>query len=232
MSNLFHFLDNDSPFGKICTFLGTLIVANLLFVITLIPVITAGAGLTALYFTMLRLIRYKEINPFSEFWEGFKDNFKQATIAWVCFLLVGVFLGLDTYWCSLMTGILRSCVYVVFAGIILVALVAMYMFPVTAAFAGSLKDNLKNSIYFIGRKPLYAVIIAVLNIAPMLLTYLNMQYLPLAAFIWCICGFSIIAFCNSQMLMRLFRKHLEPVEEELDIIDEKKLLEEMRKLEC
>mgnify|MGYP003413410519 CR=1 FL=1 len=44
MSNLFHFLDNDSPFGKICTFLGTLIVANLLFVITLIPVITTGAG--------------------------------------------------------------------------------------------------------------------------------------------------------------------------------------------
>ena len=33
MRGMLRFLDNDSPFGRVCTFLGTVIAVNLLFVV-------------------------------------------------------------------------------------------------------------------------------------------------------------------------------------------------------
>ncbi|MCD8127543.1 MAG: hypothetical protein LUD82_08910 [Clostridiales bacterium] len=38
------FMDNDSAFGQLMTRCGILIAANLLFILTLLPVVTAGRG--------------------------------------------------------------------------------------------------------------------------------------------------------------------------------------------
>ena len=200
------FLNNDSTFGKICTFIGTVILVNLMFVLTLIPLITAGAGFCAMYFSMLKLVRYKEINPFEEFYHGFKDNFKKATLSWIGILALAIFFFVDLRICSYMDGVLKNCVFVVWAGIIALAVIAMYLFP-------------------------DMIVIAFLNVAPMALTYLNLGILPLSAFIWCVCGFAMIAFVNSMFLMRLFSKYLDPLDEEEERNNERKILEDMRKLE-
>lgn len=231
MKGVLRFLDNDSLFGRICTFVGTLIAANLLFVLTLLPIVTAGAGFCALYYTVLNLVRHKEINPFSVFFKGLRDNFKQGTIAWLIVLLLGAFLAGDVQICAQMTGPLRACVYAIYAVILIAATLAMYLFPTMASFRGSLRDNLKNSVCFIGKQPLYAVAIVVLNIAPLYATYLLVDYLPLWGFLWCLCGFAVIACCNARMLLRLYEPHLQPLAQQEEAADEKRLLEEMRRLE-
>ena len=200
------FLNNDSTFGKICTFIGTVILVNLMFVLTLIPLITAGAGFCAMYYSMLKLVRYKEINPFEEFYHGFKDNFKKATLSWIGILALAIFFFVDLRICSYMDGVLKNCVFVVWAGIIALAVIAMYLFPVMASFEGKIRTCIKNSVFFIG-------------------------ILPLSAFIWCVCGFAMIAFVNSMFLMRLFSKYLDPLDEEEERNNERKILEDMRKLE-
>lgn len=225
------FLDNDSKFGRLCTLLGTIIVANLMFIVTLIPVITAGAGLCALYFTMLRLVRYKEVNPFSDFFHAFVDNFKQATLAWIAILALAAFLAVDWRICSFITGPLHYCIVVVYGAIIALALIAMYLFPVMASFTGSLKMQLRNSVCFIGKNIGFAFSIALVNVVPMLATYMNLQILPLSAFLWCMGGFALFALVNSVTLMRLFDPYLEPLEPDVDEADQRKILEEMRRLE-
>ena len=63
------------------THCGVAIGANLMFVLFSLPVITTGAAWTALEYTMLRAERGDGvINPFKEFWKGFKATWKQSTI--------------------------------------------------------------------------------------------------------------------------------------------------------
>ena len=231
MKNIIRVLDNDSKLGRVCTFLGTLIMANLMFVLTLIPVITAGAGLCGLYYTMLKLVRYKEVNPFEEFFRGFRDNFKQATLAELALLALAAFLAADIYICSFMTGPLRYCRLVLYAMGIALGILPIYVFPVMATFEGRLRDSLKFSLYFAINNLPGTLALILLYIVPMALTYLDMAMLPLAAFLWCMCGFAVVAFCSSAILMRKFKEHLEPLEEEQEIADRKRILEEMRKLE-
>lgn len=225
------FLDNDSKFGRLCTLLGTVIVANLMFIVTLIPVITAGAGFCALYYTMLRLVRYKEINPFSDFFRAFVGNFKQATLAWAAILFLAAFLAVDVRICSFLTGPLHYCIIAVYGAILALALITMYLFPVMASFSGSLKIQLRNSVCFIGKNIGFAFAVVLVNVIPMMATYINLQMLPLAAFLWCMGGFAFFALVNSITFMRLFDPYLEPLEPEIDEADQRRILEEMRRLE-
>lgn len=202
------FLDNDSKFGQICTWTGTIIAANLLFIVTLIPIVTAGAGLCALYYTMLKLVRYKEVNPFRVFIRGFRENFKTATLAWVLLLLFGLFLTADLRICSFMSGMLHGCVYVIYAAGIAAGVIALYLFPVMASFRGGLFASVRNSMFFAGKNFLYVLIIACVTTVPMFMTYVHADMLPLYAFLWCLFGFALTAFCNSLLLMRLFAPHL------------------------
>lgn len=202
------FLDNDSKFGLICTWIGTIIAVNLMFIITLIPVATAGAGLCALYYTTLKLVRYKEINPFREFIRGFRENFKTATLAWGLLILFGLFMTVDLKICSLMSGILHNCVYVIYAAGVAAGVIALYLFPVMASFRGGLFASVKNSVFFAGKNILYVFVIACVTTVPMLMTYAYAVMLPLYAFLWCLFGFALTAFCNSLLLMRLFTPYL------------------------
>lgn len=82
------FLSNRGPFGRLMGLCWILFAANLLFILSCLPIVTAGAGLSALYYTTLRTLRGDgELHPIAAFWKGFKDNWKQATAAWLALLL-------------------------------------------------------------------------------------------------------------------------------------------------
>ena len=71
------FFSNDSVFGRLMTKIGIIIGANLMFVLFSIPVVTIGASYVALYHVMLKTLRGNGVvNPFKQFWIGFKTNFK------------------------------------------------------------------------------------------------------------------------------------------------------------
>ena len=78
---IFGFLfDTDSKFAKITSKIAMIVIANLLFLIFCIPIVTVGAAYTALYHVMMKSFRNgSDINVISEFWKGFKNNFIQAT---------------------------------------------------------------------------------------------------------------------------------------------------------
>ena len=61
---------------------------SILWVVTSLPVITIGASTTALYYAVVKVIRNNEGYVWGEFWNGFRTNFKQATIIWLVALLL------------------------------------------------------------------------------------------------------------------------------------------------
>lgn len=73
-----------------------ILILSIYFVICSIPIFTIGASLTALYYSIHKVI-FQGRGYTTEFFHSFKDNFKQATLSWLIFLVVGTVLGGDLY---------------------------------------------------------------------------------------------------------------------------------------
>ena len=90
------FFNMDNKFFVFMGKVADLCMLNLLCIACCIPVVTAGASLTALYYVTLKMVRNEEAYIFRSFFKSFKENFKQATIINVIMLIVAVLLYLDT----------------------------------------------------------------------------------------------------------------------------------------
>lgn len=214
MGNLISgFLSNDSAFGKLMTRLGIIIAANLMFVLFSFPVLTAGAAYTALYHVMFKTLRGDGvINPFRQFWIGFKSNFKQSTICWLVILALLAFGYMDVKICQQAGGFLGYFIYVLYALGIAGLIIALYLFPTMAAFSDTIPHLLRNAIYFALHNLLYLAVILFFHVFPMVLTYSDLQMLPLYGFIWITCGYALVVLLSSTLLLKEFRPYLPAVD--------------------
>lgn len=209
------FLDNDSFFGRFMTKLGIIIAANIMFMLLSIPFFTIGAGLSALYYVMFRTLRSDGgVNPFKEFWAGLKMNFKQATISWILFVLLIAFLLVDIRICNAAGGTLGYLKIGAYAIGAVAVILYLYLIPVMAAFQDSLPHLIRNAAYFIGKKPWKALVILFFDIFPFVLTFSDLQMLPLYAFLWVLCGFGLQAMLGATLLLPEFEPYLTPKEED------------------
>lgn len=208
------FLDNDSFFGRFMTKLGIIIAANLMFVIFSIPMFTVGAGLTALYYVMMKTLRSGGVvNPFKEFWTGFKTNFKQGTAAWLIFAALMGLLTVDLQICGQAGGVIHSMRFAVYLVGAVILFLYLYLLPTMAAFKDTLPNLLKNAVYFLAKKPWKFIVIAFFDVFPLVLTYSDPQDMPLYAFIWVMCGFGLIAMLGATLLLPEFAPFLSRAEE-------------------
>ncbi len=230
------FLDNDSFFGKLMTRIGIIIGANLMFVLCTIPFFTIGAGLVGLYHVMLKTLRGDGVlNPFKEFWIGFKNNFRQATISWIGFVLIGLFLLYDLRICEAAGGALTFVKYGLYAIIVILVISFCFLIPTMAAFADTIPHLIRNGWYFALHRPFASLVILFFDIFPLVLTYTDLQNLPLYAFLWCMFGFGAIALLGATLLLKQFALYL-PGAEEDDLVmdpkdDEEKALDDLRMMD-
>ena len=214
------FLDNDSYFGRFMTKLGIIIVANLMFIVFSLPAFTIGAGLVALYHVMLKTLRSGGVvNPFREFWEGFRSNFKQGTIAWLILVVILGFLSVDLQICSQAGGIIASFRFGIYVIGAVVIFLYLYLLPVIAAFQDTLPHLVKHAVYFLAKKPWKFVVIAFFDIFPLILTYTDLKTLPLYAFLWVLCGFGLLAMLGATLLLPEFAPFLDEAEEGTVVLD-------------
>ena len=212
-------ISNDSLFGRIMTRIGTVIAANILFVLFSMPVVTAGAAFAALHHTMFKMLRSKDaINPFKQFWKGFTGNFKQATIAWLTALVLIVIGWINVRICRQAGGFIGSIRYGVYALGIILFIVLIYLFPTMAAFKNTIPNLMRNGMYFAFHKPWFIPVNLFFHIFPLYLTYSDPQMMPLYAFIWFFFGFGAIAMLTSRLLIKDFSKYLPIVDDDGDFI--------------
>jgi uncharacterized membrane protein YesL len=231
------FLDNDSYFGRFMTKFGIIIGANLMFVVFSLPVFTIGAGLTALYHVMFRTLRSGGVvNPFKEFWKGFKTNFRQATISWLVLVFIMGFLTVDLQICAQATGPVRHLRFAIYAIMAAVIFLYLYLLPTMAAFEDTIPHLIRNAMYFIAKKPLRFVVIAFFDIFPLVLTYTDLKMMPLYAFIWTMCGFGLLAMLGATLLLPVFKPFLPVVDSDGDFVadpneDEYSSVDDLRELD-
>lgn len=215
--NLFN---EDNFLHQFFLFLGKLIALNLLWMVSSIPVITAGASTTALYYCTLKLHKDKDISAWKYFWKSFRRNFLQSTAIWILLLFSGILLWLERIAIGTMPAGAKQIFTCVIAAIgMLLVLTALYIFPTVAAFENKIGKLLTHALYFIFRQPLYAVAVAAITCLPMYFTLVDAELFPVYLFVWLMCGFSLTAYVDSWFLWKLFRPFFEEEKQEKETDD-------------
>lgn len=92
------FFRADNPIWKFIGNLADFFVLSLLWALCSVPVVTAGAATTALYYVTLKMASNQEGRLWQQFFHGFRRNFRAATLLWIGFLSAGAVLAADLYY--------------------------------------------------------------------------------------------------------------------------------------
>ena len=183
------------------------VVLNLLCALFCLPVITAGAAITATYYVSMKITREEEPSVVKSFFKSFKENFKQATIIWGIGFFVICFLAYDWYllWNTQQIGTdsIISIGLLIVSVLVIFALISV--FPFLARFQVSTKAAIRNAIWF-----------GILHIPQMLLillmyvitVYICCKYMEWLVLAWVV-GTGLTLFYSSRMFVKAFAK-LEP----------------------
>lgn len=193
--------------------LGDIIIANLLFILCSVPVITIGPALTALYHCSLRSVKDNNNGTIKTFFRAFKDNFVQSLIVWIGLLAAAFVLITNIRFLQTNASAAGKPLFYVSLGVAgLFIILALYIFPVIAAFANTTGNLIKNAFVFAFMHFPSTLLIAVITILPMFMTYQDLELMPLYACCWFFFGFGLTAFVNSLLFYRMFKPFLEKEE--------------------
>ena len=135
--------DMDNPVMRALAVAADLLAMNLLTLICFLPVITAGAGLTAMNDLTVHLAREEESYLVKPFLRSFKANFRQSTLLWLIFLAAAALLYFDYHAAAVYAPLLRYPI----AGIgVLLLAVAMYAFALLSRYENTVFGTLKNAV--------------------------------------------------------------------------------------
>ena len=196
-----------APDGKLATVLnciGNLIVLNLLTMLFCIPIVTAGAAMTALYSMTMRIARKEEGAVIRGYVSAFKENFKQATILWLIFGSLMLFMSFDIYLLRSFTGtfgmVYRILLFIIILGF---AMECIHIFALQARFENSPKNTAKNALLLcVGRFPQALLMLAV-TISPLLLLTVSFRFISVVFLI----GLSGPAYLAGIYFSQIFRRY-------------------------
>lgn len=205
----------DNPFFRALGRLADLMILNILFIISCIPIFTIGAALTGMYYVTLKMAENEEGYIFRSYWKSFRQNFKQATIIWLIMLFFGIILLLDLFILKDASGALVNPMRIMITAVGVLYLITMiYVFPTLARFYNSIKLTLKNAfIMSIADFPRTILMVAI-TIGSVLVTLINSYTLWYGILVWILAGFSLVALANSYFLKKIFAKYMPKEEEE------------------
>lgn len=212
MSSIFSM---DSRFMRMMGRLGDLVILNLVFLVTCIPVFTIGAALTGLYTVCFRMGTQRERGVIRSYFQAFRENFKQGTVLWLILLLWGVCTLVDAGLFYPLSGGAHY-LFLVFLLLFAVAvLVGSYIFPLLSQFDSGNKQMLKNALLLsVGYLP-RSLLMAALNLFPFLCLWYSLMLFLETAFLWIFLYFAAAAYLNTRLLKKVFAPFMPEEEEEV-----------------
>ncbi len=199
--------------NKVMIFLGRivdLVILNVIFLVTCIPIFTIGAAITSLYEVTFKMIKDEESYIFKGYFKSFKGNFKKSTVAWLVLLVASIVLSVDIVVCLQNEGALWDVLLVV-TTIAMVMLVGIlnYVFPLQAKFENTFKKTILNAwVISIRHLPTTILTIIVNGIFVFCVLY-NSYTFFYGIIVYLVIGFAIEAYVNSIFFARVFAKYID-----------------------
>lgn len=208
------FFNMDNKFFTFMGRIADLCILNIICLVCCIPIVTAGASITAMYYVTLKMARNEESYIVRSFFKSFKENFKQATVINLIMIAVGVILYLDLSVAKNMPGSAGQIFHVIFMAFAIIYYVLfLYVYPILARFYNTIRNTIKNALFMAIRHLPYTIVMVLIGLCPVLLLFIESYQIQSTLFIlFLVMGFGVIAYCNSFFLVKIFDYYM-PKEE-------------------
>lgn len=202
------YMNPDHPLIQLLVRVANLMLLNILFLLTCVPLVSVGAGISALHYTVLKILTEKEDSGICRlYWRAFRENFRQATPLWLGFLLLWAVILFDVYviW---FRGSGPSLVVTLIAGVLLAILMTLTVccFVLLGKFRNSTGQTLKNALIICMTHFLPFLIMSLVYLSPIVLAV----WVPRAASLSLVIGFSGSAYANGYIWRDIFAEYQPP----------------------
>jgi uncharacterized membrane protein YesL len=185
-------------------------VLNLVFIATSLPVATLGASLTALNFTAMRIATDKCFSVTDDYFRSFRRNFRQSTIvALVIALLTAVLAAWYVVITSFEFGALAELALLAIWYVLAFnfAVMVLFVFPYLATFEGRTRDVFHNARLMSWKHPLTGLAaLAVVGLAVAVTAFY--PFVTGYGLLWLALGFAGIATVNGRLFASVFDKYI------------------------
>lgn len=201
-----------SPDSKIMQIIGRitdLILLNIVFLLSCLPVFTIGAATTAMYTLCFRMLRQEEGNILKPYFRAFRENFKPATgvFAILAFILVPDYLYFQQVFHA--EGPLHYTFYLFVFIAAATVLTAGFAFPWVSQFRNSVFQTLTNALLLSVSNLPRALAVAGINLLPFVLWIVNYDLFTKVSFLWLALYFAAAAYMNAAILYPVFKPYTE-----------------------
>lgn len=204
------FFNPDSPIMQFLSRLADIMVLNLVFLLSCLPIFTIGAAVTALYDVVFRLDTSREGKLLATYFRSFRSNFRQASVIWLVLLVFGAATLINMSRLSEIGGNL-GYLLVIATMLVLVILVMIfsYAFPLLSQFDNSAKGTVKNALLLSVAYLPRTLLMLVTNCFPWMLMAVNLYTFAELSLLWLFLYFSAVAYFNSRVLNQVFKPYWE-----------------------
>lgn len=200
----------DSKFAMVLNRIVDIVILNVLFLLTSLPIITIGASLTAMYTITLKWVRHEEPYVVRTYFQSWKDNFFQSTICWLIELVVLVVIIMDVRVSAFVTGGIQVPIIIVTGLLGLIWLISVsFVFPVIARFDLPVKNILINSVCMPLSNLMSAITVIVINICPFIIAISSSRIFYLWVYLVIMGWFAAIAYASSVFTSRIFNRFID-----------------------
>lgn len=196
--------DPDSHFSQFLIRLCDLILLNVVYLLTCLPLFTIGAATAALYDTVFRMDTEREGKLMATYFHAFRENFRQGTAVWLLLVVYGIATWMNMNIFSDMGSQFGYGLFVLSMVIVVIGLfVAAYVFPLMSRFqykTGALLQNaLLLSVLYLPR----TLLVCIINAFPWGLLLVNLYAFCKLGFLWFALYFAAAAYFNSRVLKKV-----------------------------
>lgn len=194
----------DAPLWRAVSTVGDLIVLNLLACICALPVVTAGASLTALADTSRRMAQGEGTAVWRMFLTSFRRNFRTASLAWavvgpVALVLLAAWIFVQADELIVLKALISAVLLLGFP----------FLWSLIARFDNTVGAHLKNAwLVAIGNLPLALGVLAI-HAGMIALVVATAYYLPAGFPVLLLLGVSLPWVASAPLIERAFRPLLD-----------------------
>ena len=203
----------DSPLIQFLSRIFDLIILNLLFLLCMVPVVTGGAGLTAMYRVLQNMVYKNDDNGVVKpFFRAFRENFKAVTPIWLLFVVATLSVVCDFLLIRMLDG---APGWYAAAGVLAVLVLGSkcFFFPLAARYDNPPLLHLRNALVLAVSNLPRTLLMIFLELLPVVLFFVDLEVLYYVLLFWPVLGFSCVAYIETAFMLKKTFSRFEPAQE-------------------
>ena len=195
--------EEGSPFQRFLNKMADLLILNIITMLMCLPIITAGAALTAMHYVLLKMVRGEEGYILRSFFRSFKREFRQATVLWILYVALAALMASNLV--MVLQGSGRYPIWLPSSIVVVAVLELMFMiytFAMLSRFDDTIYHTLLNAVTLTFAELPRSLEMAVITIIPLIAFFRVSILLPVLILF----GLSVPGYACAMIYDPVFRK--------------------------